>query len=170
MPFAACKRAGTARKPAGQRIAKRQHSIGGHQEVSVAIHQHNGTLEILRRKAYRHSDVAARGKHCRWTKFFKQLAGIPDSLEHLDAACNHPCNAASAHALEVKRMEFDPLTLYEPFFHAGGRANPNDLPASIGHYASDGQTRHHMSASPCSGDDERAAVGRSLLFVVSGHT
>ena len=67
-------------------------------------------------------------------------------------------------------MEFNPLTLYKPLFHAGGRANPNDLPASIGHYASDGQTRHYMSASPSSGDDERADVGRSLLFIVSGHT
>lgn len=45
MPFDACKRA-DAYKPR-PRIRKNG-SIGGHQEIRRAIHQHNGTLEILR--------------------------------------------------------------------------------------------------------------------------
>ena len=53
-------------------------------------------------------------------------------------------------------MEFDSLALNEPAFHARRRADPDDSPAALLHYARHGKTGHHVPARTGGGDNENA--------------
>ena len=156
MPLRPRKRARAPGEPAGERAREGHKRIGGHEEIGVAVHENDRALEILCGEAHRNGDVAPGREDEVGLDLFKERSALPDRLQHLDAALDGAREPLAAHALEVERMEFNALAPDEAAFHARRRADPDDYPAALLHYARHGKAGHHMPARAGCGDNEHA--------------